>query len=65
MMMLKWRKLIGCSQTSLPTNSSVQANAASWCWDKGSGCEMGQQSELVFPYVVWVAACVQLYLGKQ
>ena len=56
---------MSCSQTSLPTHAAVQANAASGRWYKGSGCAMGEQSELVFPYAVWTAACVQLHFGQQ
>lgn len=54
-----------CSETAFPTYTTVQADVASWCWNKGSGCQMGLQSELVLPYLVWTAASIQLHLGQQ
>ena len=57
--------LIQCSETPVPTHAAVQADVTSRRWNPRSGRAVGEQPELVLPYAVWTAACVQLHFGEQ
>lgn len=52
-----------CSETTFPSDSSVQVNAAVWSRYERSRREMGVQSVVVFPYPVRLAARLQFHIG--
>jgi len=55
----------GCSEIAVSAHAAIQVHAAVRCWNQGSGCQMGQQSVVVFLDPVWIAARLQLHPGQQ